>query len=152
MKIQSTRFGELDISVESILKFGQGIPGFPDETEFAFLPYEAGSPFAFLQSTQDADLTFLIVEPFSFLPEYSFELSDEWSKEIGVSTENPPQIFNIVSIKEPLQQSTVNLLAPVIVNWKDCKAKQIILERVEYTTKHLLFPDGLPSQTPQGGK
>ncbi len=152
MKIQSTRFGELDISIENILKFGQGIPGFPDETEFAFLPYEAGSPFAFLQSTQDANLTFLIVEPFSFLPEYTFELSDEWSKEIGVSTENPPQIFNIVSIKEPLQQSTVNLLAPVIVNWKDCKAKQIILEKVEYTTKHLLFPGGLPSQAPQGGK
>ena len=152
MKIQSTRFGELDISIENILKFGQGIPGFPDETEFAFLPYEAGSPFAFLQSTQDANLTFLIVEPFSFLPEYTFELSDEWSKEIGVSTENPPQIFNIVSIKEPLQQSTVNLLAPVIVNWQDCKAKQIILEKVEYTTKHLLFPGGLPSQTTQGGK
>lgn len=152
MKIYSTRFGELDISIENILKFDQGIPGFPNENEFAFLPYEAGSPFAFLQSTHDADLTFLIVEPFSFLPEYAFELTDEWSEEIGVSTENPPQIFNIVSIKEPLQQSTVNLLAPVIVNWKDCKAKQIILEKVEYTTKHLLFPNGLPNQTNQGGK
>jgi len=93
MKIQSTRFGELDISVENILKFDQGIPGFPNENEFAFLPYEEGSPFAFLQSTNDADLTFLIVEPFSFLPEYTFELSDEWSKEIGVSTENPPQLW-----------------------------------------------------------
>lgn len=152
MIIQSTRFGELEISIENILKFEQGIPGFPDENEFAFLPYEADSPFGFLQSTHDANLTFLIVEPFSFLPEYTFELSDEWSKEIGVSPENPPQIFNIVSIKEPLQQSTVNLLAPVIVNWKDCKAKQIILERVEYTTKHLLFPGGLPEQTAQGGK
>lgn len=152
MKIQSARFGELDISIENILKFDQGIPGFPDEYEFAFLPYEEGSPFAFLQSTHDANLTFLIVEPFSFLPEYTFELSDEWSKEIGVSTENPPQIFNIVSIKEPLQRSTVNLLAPVIVNWKDSKAKQIILEKVEYTTKHLLFPADLLDQAAQGGK
>lgn len=152
MKIKTTRFGELDIAIETILKFDQGIPGFPDEKEFAFLPYEKGSPFAFLQSTHDADLTFLIVEPFSFLPEYTFELSDEWSKEIGVSAENLPQIFNIVSIKEPLQQTTVNLLAPVIVNWKDGKAKQIILEKVEYTTKHLLFPDGLSNQTNQGGK
>lgn len=152
MKIQSTRFGEMNIPEEHILRFDQGIPGFPDENEFAFLPYEAGSPFGFLQSTRDADLTFLIVEPFSFLPEYTFELNDEWSKELGVSTENPPQIFNIVSIKEPLQQSTVNLLAPVIVNWKDCKAKQIILEKVEYTTKHLLFPKGLSEQANQGGK
>lgn len=152
MKIQSTRFGELEISIENILKFDQGIPGFPDENEFVFLPYEENSPFAFLQSTHDANLTFLVVEPFSFLPEYTFELSDEYSLQIGVSSENPPQIFNIVSIKEPLQQSTVNLLAPVIVNWKDRKAKQIILEKVEYTTKHLLFPGGLPEQTAQGGK
>ncbi len=152
MKIKSTRFGEMEISIENILKFEQGIPGFPDENEFAFLPYEQNSPFAFLQSTKDVNLTFLVVEPFSFLPEYTFELSDEYSSQIGVSTENPPQIFNIVSIKEPLQQSTVNLLAPVIVNWKDCKAKQIILEKVEYTTKHLLFPGGLPNQTTQGGK
>jgi len=152
MKIQSTRFGEMEISIENILKLDQGIPGFPDESEFAFLPYEENSPFAFLQSTHNANLTFLLVEPFSFLPEYTFELSEEWSKEIGVSTENPPQIFNIVSIREPLQQSTVNLLAPVVVNWRDRKAKQIILEKVEYTTKHLLFPNGLPEKAAQGGK
>jgi len=152
MKIQSTRFGELEIAAEHILQFEQGLPGFSDKTEFAFLPYGSDSPFAFLQSTTDADLTFLIVEPFSFLPEYTFELTDEWSDQIGVSTDNPPQIFNIVSIKEPLNQSTVNLLAPVVVNWRDCKAKQIILEKVEYTTKHLLFPNGLPTQAAQGGE
>lgn len=152
MKIQSTRFGELEISIENILKFDQGIPGFPDENEFAFLPYEAGSPFAFLQSTHNANLTFLVVEPFSFLPEYTFELTDEYSSQVGVSSENPPQIFNIVSIKESLQHSTVNLLAPIIVNWRARKAKQIILEKVEYTTKHLLFPAGLPDQANQGGK
>jgi len=152
MKIQSTRFGELEVAAEHILKFEQGIPGFPGETEFAFLPYGSDSPFAFLQSTTDADLAFLIVEPFSFLPEYTFELTDEWSDQIGVSTDNPPQVFNIVSIKESLNQSTVNLLAPVVVNWRDRKAKQIILEKVEYTTKHLLFPNGLPDQTAQGGK
>lgn len=152
MKIQSTRFGELEVSIEHVLHFEQGIPGFPNENEFAFFLYEQNSPFAFLQSTHDADLTFLVVEPFPFLPEYTFELSDEWSDQIGVSVDNPPQIYNIVSIKEPLQQSTVNLLAPVIVNWKDCKAKQIILEKVEYTTKHLLFPAGLPDQKTQGGR
>lgn len=152
MKIQSTRFGELNISEEYILQFRQGLPGFPEETEFAFFPYELNSPFAFLQSTKDANLTFLIVEPFSFFPEYTFELAEEWSKEIGVSTDNPPQILNIVSIKDPLQQSTVNLLAPVVVNWRERKAKQIILERVEYTTKHFLFPNGLPGKHAQGGE
>lgn len=152
MKIKSTRFGELNIPQDHVLHFDQGIPGFPNETEFAFFPYELNSPFAFLHSIRNADLTFLVVEPFSLLPQYTFELSDEYSLQIGVSTDNPPQIFNIVSIKDSLQESTVNLLAPIIVNWRDRKAKQIILERVEYTTKHLLFPNGLPSQSAQGGR
>jgi flagellar assembly factor FliW len=152
MKIQSTRFGELDIAEEHILQFEQGIPGFPDKTKFAFLAYEPESPFAFLQSTSDVDLTFLIVDPFPFFPGYAFELTDEWTEQIGVSADNPPQIFTIVSIKEPLNQSTVNLVAPVVVNWRDGKAKQIILEKVQYTTKQLLFPQGLPGQVAQGGE
>ena len=151
MKIQSTRFGELDIDEQHILQFSQGIPGFPDQTAFAFLPYDPDSPFAFLQSTTDSDLSFLIADPFSVLTDYSFELNDEGMAELGVSPDNPPQVFGIVSIKELLETSTINLLAPVIISWHNCKAKQIILENTNYTTKQLLFPNGLPKQ-PKGGK
>ena len=151
MQIQSTRFGEMDIPEQHILHFGQGIPGFPEENVFAFLPYGDESPFAFLQSASDPDLTFLVVEPFAVLPDYSFELSDEEAAELGLSPENPPQVYGIVSLKEVLATSTVNLLAPVIVNWVNRQAKQIILEKSIYTTKQLLFPAGIPDQS-EGGK
>ena len=151
MLIQSTRFGEMDIPEQHILHFGQGIPGFPEENVFAFLPYGDESPFAFLQSASDPDLTFLVVEPFAVLPDYSFELSDEEAAELGLSPENPPQVYGIVSLKEALSSSTVNLLAPVIINWVNGQAKQTILEKTIYTTKQPLFPNGIPQQA-EGGE
>ena len=151
MQIHSTRFGEVDIPEQHILHFAQGLPGFPEQPGFAFLPYGDESPFAFLQSTSDPDLTFLIVEPFAVLSDYSFELNDDEAAELGLSPENPPQVFAIVSLKENLATSTVNLLAPVIVNWVNRQAKQIILEKSIYTTKQLLFPAGIPDQS-EGGK
>lgn len=151
MKVQSTRFGELNIADNDILQFVHGIPGFPQDTKFAYLPYGDESPFAFLQSLRDPDLAFLIVEPFSILPDYSFALDEENQAELDLSEDRPPQVFNIVSIKETLEKSTVNLLAPILVNWQTRQAKQIILDKSSYTTKHLLFPNGLPKQ-PEGGK
>ena len=70
MKIKSTRFGELDVAENDVIHFSQGLPGFPEEYHFALLPQGEESPFFFLQSTQDPNLTFLLVDPFAFFAEY----------------------------------------------------------------------------------
>ena len=76
MFIDSTRLGHVDVSEDNIINFPQGLPGFPDEKTFAFLLYQADSPFAFLQSVKEPDLTFLIVAPFTFFQDYDFEVDD----------------------------------------------------------------------------
>ena len=150
MIVRSTRFGEIEVSEQSILDFPHGIPGFVDEKVFAFVPYQLESPFAFLQSVNEPDLTFMIVEPFSFFPDYDFELENEIVKELEISDENPPQIFNIVKVVEKLEDMTANLLAPILVNWQSRKAIQHVLEKTSYQVRHRVFPNGLP-QTNKGG-
>lgn len=152
MKVRSTRFGEIEVSDQFILDFPHGIPGFVDEKVFAFLPYQLESPFAFLQSANEPDLTFMIVEPFSFFPDYDFELEDGIVKELGISDENPPQVFNIVKVVEKLENMTANLLAPILVNWQNRKAMQYVLEKTSYQVRHRVFPNGLPPQTSKGGE
>ena len=61
MIVQSTRFGELDVPDGQILDFSQGIMGFPEEKRFALMEYKPDSPFYFLQSLADPDLTFLLI-------------------------------------------------------------------------------------------
>lgn len=153
MLIQSTRFGEIKISDDSVISFPNGLPGFPAEKRFALLQQDADNPFAFLQSIVTPQLTFVIVEPFAFFKDYNFKLPDDFVQELKLSDNNPPRIYNIVTIRTDFENATANLLAPIIVNWHAKTAQQFILEKTEYTTRHKLFPDGLPKQkTAEGGK
>lgn len=152
MKIQSTRLGELTITDDNILNFAHGLPGFSSEKSFALLPQGPNSPFSYLQSIDNPDLTFVLVNPFAFFTEYSFAISDEVSDYLAVSEKNSPLVLNIVTIKDTLDKATANLLAPVIVNPQTRIAAQIVLEKTDYTTRHLLFPNGLPQQPAEGGE
>jgi len=152
MKIESTRFGEMEVEEQQLINFPHAIPGFPSEQSFAFIPYQSDSPFAFLQSATDPDLTFVIVEPYSFFPDYGFDLDDVVAGELGLCDENRPQIFNIVRIPEKADEMTANLLAPLVINWEKRVGMQIVLEKSPYTVRHSLFPPGISKQTPKGGK
>lgn len=151
MKIESVRFGELEVEEKQILHFPHGIPGFLDEKTFVHIPYDLESPFSFLQSTTEPNLSFLLVEPFSFFEDYEFNLEDEIAAELGLSPENLPQIYLIASVKEKLLDMTVNLLAPIVLNSVNREGRQIILDNAEYSIRQRLFPEGLPSEAVEGG-
>lgn len=152
MLVASTRFGELEVSESDIIRFPHGVPGFLDEKAFIYLVYQPDSPFSFLQSVDNPDLTFLLTDPFAFFNDYEFALDDGLAQELNLSKENPPQIFNIVTHKGELQDMTVNLLAPIIINARDHIGVQIILEKSDYPTRHKLFPNGLPEQSGKEAK
>ena len=150
MQIKSTRFGEFEVSEELVVQFPEGLPGFEDQKQFAFLPYtvdEDNSPFAYMQAVQDPDLTLLLADPFLFFKHYSLNLNDEDAAQLGLSdSEETAGVYGIVAVPEKIDQMTVNLVAPIVVNWKEQKGMQIILDRSPYSTKHRLFPLGLPQQ------
>lgn len=151
MKIKSTRFGELEVEEEQIIHFPNGIPGFLDEKDFVHIPHEVRSPFSFLQSTTEANLSFLLVEPFAFINDYEFVLDDEVTKELELTQENPPQVFLIATVKEKITNMTVNLLAPIVMNGVKRMGRQVILDKPEYSIRHKLFPDPSPMEIAKGG-
>ena len=140
MIVQSTRFGELDIPEEQILDFPQGVLGFPAEKQFALMEYKPDSPFYILQSLADADLTFLMINPFAFFNDYEFAMDDALMAEIGVTVDNPPTVFNIATVKDTIANMTVNLAGPVLVNMRDRKAAQWVIEKTQFPTRYPLFP------------
>ncbi len=143
MKIQSAKLGEVEYSEQDLINFEHGLPGFPDEKQFILIPYHTDSPFVFLQSVGDPNISFLMTEPFTFFQDYEFELSDEIMGELGFNADNIPLVFNIVTIPDKLADITANLMAPVVINKRNRRAAQIILEKTVYTTKHKLFPHGI---------
>ena len=149
--IKTTRFGEVEVAEEQLFKFSHGIPGFPDEKVFAHLPLDAEGPFSFLQSTTEANLTFLLADPFAFFKDYEFVLEDNVAEELDLSQENPPQVFLVATMKGKPVDMTVNLLAPLVMNGLNHTGRQVILDKPEYSIRHQLFPDGLPNEAVKGG-
>ena len=140
MLVQSTRFGELEVAEEQIMDFPEGLLGFPDEKKFALMEYKPESPFYILQSMADPDLTFLMINPFAFFNDYDFHMDDALMAEIGVTADNPPTVFNIATVRDKIENMTVNLAGPVLVNIRDRKAAQWVIEKTQFPTRYPLFP------------
>ncbi|MDU4959242.1 MAG: flagellar assembly protein FliW [Sporomusaceae bacterium] len=147
MHTRSTRLGQIEFVETDRVTFPDGLPGFADETDFVLMP-EADTPFAFLQSLHDPDLTFVLADPFAFYSDYSIELDAQCVAKLALSEDNRPQIWCIVTVPKQPADMTANLLAPVIANRRDNIACQYVLEKSGYTTRHRLFPQ----PAPQGGE
>jgi flagellar assembly factor FliW len=152
MKINTTRFGELEIQEKDIFHFSQGLPGFSEEKQFVLIPYRAGSPFFFLQSLADPNLSFLVVDPFAVFSDYEFQLDDQVVAVLALSPENAPCIYNIVTVTGKVEDMTANLLAPLVINRQTKTGLQVVLEKSNYTTRHRLFPAGKTVAAAQGGE
>ena len=142
MRIYTSRFGEIEVDEKKIVHFKNGIPAFEDEHEFIILPYEEESPYYFMQSLRSPDLAFVLTIPFLFFPEYTFEIEEDTIKELGIT--NSSQVFYYTMITIPggnIRNMTSNLVAPIVINSGNMQAKQVVLEKSNYTTKHRLFPE-----------
>ena len=151
MKIQTTRFGELNIPAECIIRFVSCLAGFPRHKRFALFPYEENSPFHILQSVSNPDLTFLLVDPYRFFNGYIFELEDDQAEELGFSPENPPGVYALTTLKGNIDDATVNLLGPVLVNWDKRTAAQVTLQNTNFAVRQPLFPEGLDLDRKRSG-
>ena len=141
-KVYTSRFGEIEVDEKKIVHFQNGIPAFENEHEFIILPYEEESPYYFMQSLRSPDLAFLLTIPFLFFPEYTFEIDEETTKELDITSQDELFYYTMVTIPNgSIRYMTANLLAPVVLNAKNMQAKQVVLEKSSYTTKHRLFPE-----------
>ena len=141
-KVNTLRFGDVEVAEEKVVHFADGIPAFEDEHEFVVVPYDEESPYVFLQSLTTPDLAFLMTIPFVFFPEYEFELDDENQSKLELTNQEDMLIYSLITINGgKVQDMTANLMAPVVINTANMQARQIVLDRSSYTTKHRLFPE-----------
>lgn len=151
MKIRTTRFGEVAVESEKIIRFAHGLPGFEEERAFVIMPYDQESPFVFLQSVKTPDLAFLLTNPFLFFPEYAFELDDDILAQLEIDDEKDVAVYGIVTVPGGrVADMTINLLAPLVVSARNRVARQIVLEKSEYHTKHRLLKQ--PEDGNKGGR
>lgn len=140
-KVNTLRFGEIEVDEGKIVHFADGIPAFEEEHEFLIIPYDEESPYVFLQSMVTPELAFLMTMPFVFFPEYEFELDDANQEKLGLTRQEDMLVYMLLTIPDgQVESMTANLMAPIVMNQVTMQARQIVLDKSPYTTKHRLFP------------
>ncbi|WP_182199664.1 flagellar assembly protein FliW [Paraliobacillus salinarum] len=140
MNIQTKYHGQIDIENDNILTFPQGIPGFVNEKKFVLLELPGNSVFQVLQSITTSALGFIVINPYQIYHDYAFDLDNHIIEALEIKSPEQVKVVSIVSLKEPFEQSTINLQAPIIINHVNNLAKQYITNEKKHLIKAPLQP------------
>ena len=135
MKIQTRYFGEVEFEEKRIIEFKEGIPGFKEFKQYIIIE-DPESPFVYLQNVEDGEVSFIIINPYLLKEDYTIDIKDTYISTLGGGTAEQFSVFVIATVMNDLEDATVNLLAPIVVQNETRQGMQVILENTSYTTKH----------------
>lgn len=139
MDIQTRDFGQVTIEAEDIVTFVQPIYGFEDMSRYVFLYEHAEcSQFAWLQSVDDKDICFILINPMVVVGDYDPAIS---KKDLAMIGDGENMLWLIAVVDEDFSKSTVNLKSPVVLNPVERKAIQVILDE-NYPIRYPLVQKG----------
>jgi flagellar assembly factor FliW len=142
VKIETTRFGRVDVPEEKVITMPQGLLGFPDKRRFCIFQQKKTSPFVWYQSLDDPALAFVMTDPWLFKPDYQVDLevviqAMGWD---GDDDQAPLECYVIVTIPRGApERMTANLMGPVFLNPNTREAVQVVLSDEAYSLKYPLL-------------
>lgn len=100
-----------------------------------------------LKSCENDGISFTLVNPYAMRSDYEFEIPSpikallELKGKTNIDPQNSKLVtLNIVCIKDPIEESTVNFLAPVLFNFENLTMAQVVLENFKYENFGLSEP------------
>jgi flagellar assembly factor FliW len=137
MKVQTTRFGQIEVDESRILKFPKGLLGFPDNHDYALLQTNEEGSFFWLQSVDRSDVAFVVCDPLLFVPDYQVQIRPEDCEVIGLEGMEEVQVLIIVNKVD--RTLTGNLQGPLVINALNRLGRQSVLSEKKYSTRHPLI-------------
>jgi flagellar assembly factor FliW len=153
VKLNTTKFGELDVLEEKVIFFSEGLLGFPQVKRYALLDHYREAPFKWLQATDDPNLAFVVMDPLIFKPDFRLVIHVEELADLQAQDQADLAILVIITIpKGHPEKMTANLQGPLVMNVKTQKAKQLVLpDDLNYPCRYPLFPKGVSEERSMAG-
>lgn len=143
MELETTFHGTREYSKEDVIYFEKGLPGFENLKEFIIFDVEKDSILSILQSVENPGIGLVVMSPFSKVKDYEFNLDDESALRLKIEKPEDVVVLNTVTLNSKVENITVNLRAPIIINIKNKLGEQKILNDDKYEIKHPLFKEGV---------
>lgn len=139
MRINTTRFGEVEVKDEDRVEFAEGLLGFGHLNQFVLLDDPHDDIFAWLQSCENPEVAFPILEPELYAPQYKVELTKVDTEALKIESQKGVRFFTIVTIPQDPTQMTANLKAPIVINVKARLARQCVLQDNNLAIREPIF-------------
>jgi flagellar assembly factor FliW len=111
-------------------------PGLGELTEFELYPVDGAAGLFTLEPAGVPDLKMFLLDAGVYLPDYRPELTDDHAARIGAVGPDEVATFVIANHRDGV--TTVNLLAPIVVNNITDMCAQVILEGQGYDVRSVL--------------
>lgn len=119
--------------------FEKGIPGLEEYKNYEISQVEGSDKFKTIISIEESNIGFVAISPFDVKNDYEINLNDEIIKDLQIESPMDVLVLNLITLGQTLEKSTVNLKAPVIINIKNNKGKQLILQDDKYSIREPLM-------------
>ncbi|MEV6344526.1 flagellar assembly protein FliW [Actinoplanes sp. NPDC051851] len=112
------------------------MPGFPAHREFVLVRLNDDGLLYALTSLDNPELRFLVAPPEPFFPEYAPEIDE--SVFAALNTKDPDRLLLLTVITAGQNETTANLLAPIVVDRDTMRAMQVVLTGSTYPARAIM--------------
>lgn len=140
MEIQTREFGIVQVEEDAVYEFPEGVYGFENDSKFAVFSKEIEEySFLYLQSVDNLVPCFMVFEPWDMHHDYQPAVSKEDLDACGVSDIEELIFLVIATVPSMIENLSINIKSPIVLNPKTKKARQIILQNADYTVRYYPF-------------
>ena len=128
-----------DIPVEDVIFIKDGLLGLEHLKKYILVSPQENLPFKYLQSVEDDALAFIVIDPYLYMSDYSFDIFDDVIDELEVIDASDILVLSVVVIPSDLTKMTANFASPILINLNNRNGKQIVLQDAKYKIRQPIF-------------
>ena len=135
--LESVLLGPLDIRPDTVITFPAGLPGFVTLRDFALIETHRDE-LIWMQSVEDAEITFLVVDPFVLVSGFEVEIPPSDLAALGVSDQDATLLVLAVAQLQGGMPVSVNLQSPIVIERARRRGRQVVLPDSRYGMHHAI--------------
>jgi flagellar assembly factor FliW len=133
MIVNTSRFGPVEVDEGRVITFPRGMLGFARFNKYVLIQPNEEGYFFWLQSTEAAELAFVVTDPSLFVRDYRVALKPEQIDEMGLDSVEEAQVLVIVNKRGTVL--TGNLQGPLVINTRTRQGEQLVLSDRRFSTR-----------------
>lgn len=140
LSIDSSRFGTVQVSLDRLLTFPEGLIGFGNRTRYVLLDHPGRpGPFQWLQSAEQVDLAFPVVDPRLVIPDYVVEVHPRDIDNLVLANAEAARVIVVATLPANAPgEIWLNLRGPLVINPANGMGKQLALMGDQYPLRYRL--------------